>query len=662
MVGRALASVVAIVAAVDAQYGPYQHWWNVAMSADGQTVVGLTGGTNSHVGYPLPAPNVFRSTDSGTHFTQVSDDGDLNACSSGTQTQCTWMGVSCSADGLFVAAVSDSGFLYWGDFPSGGWARSSSPVLSYKALVVRANQLYAISNGAGSTSSGYIIRCPVSPLMEACDYVQPSEQQWNSIASSSDGKRVAATSWDECSGGGGRLYLSNNSGTAWSPVGSPPGDCFMAPIVAMSRDGQTLVVVENSYRGKVKVSADFGATWTADAASPTIDDGQTTGFIAATCSADGGVIAVAEAFGAIYISYDHGGSWEHRFHHVWWSSLASSSDGSILMAASQNYPASGANTPTYLWRSIDSGATWFQAGFPNPPPPPAPQPVTYPPAPPLSGNELRLVLTWDATSGIDADLKLQEINLPMCYTPPCDPNYDPFYSDCVVNWQNTGCNMQPSPGGPWGTTDWASDLLSGDVRQGESGPEIIRFRPGNALSGRFLVSIESADGSELYGATGLRLDVYSAMGMIKSIPVPAAHASPPETCGPDSWHPLLLNYAGGVLTLNATWPMGTTSAAARRLDETEPDPYTAGDPSGSCPIPWARPEKPLPPSPLSPDESPRVWAISVIGGSAFVVFVVGAWYFARRMRQRRSPQLLTSHKETSGKDAEACAEVEVVRA
>ena len=139
MVGRALASVVAIVAAVDAQYGPYQHWWNVAMSADGQTVVGLTGGTNFHVGYPLPAPNVFRSTDSGTHFTQVSDDGDLNACSSGMQTQCTWMGVSCSADCLFVAAVSDSGFLYWGDFPSGGWARSSSPVLSYKALVVRAN-------------------------------------------------------------------------------------------------------------------------------------------------------------------------------------------------------------------------------------------------------------------------------------------------------------------------------------------------------------------------------------------------------------------------------------------------------------------------------------------------------------------------------------------
>ena len=120
--------------------------------------------------------------------------------------------------------------------------------------------------------------------------------KWSSVASSSDGKKLAAVAED------GGIYISNNSGVSWKLSSAPS-----------------------------KFSSVF-QHW-----------------VSITSSSDGTKLAAVVFYGGIYTSNDGGLSWTLTGAKGYqnWISIASSSDGSMLAAAAHGGGHSG-DCPKYV--------------------------------------------------------------------------------------------------------------------------------------------------------------------------------------------------------------------------------------------------------------------------------------------------------------------------
>jgi photosystem II stability/assembly factor-like uncharacterized protein len=151
----------------------------------------------------------------------------------------------------------------------------------------------------------------------------------------------------------GQVYTSRDSGVTWTPNASPS---FFA--MASSADGSKLVGANAG--GAIYTSADTGASW-----APLGPSGQ---WRAVASSALGDkLVAVASPSsspnpGGIYTftTADGGATWtqtQRLQSNQPWSGVASSADGSKLVAVVQD---------GYVYTSADSGATWTQRDSPRP--------------------------------------------------------------------------------------------------------------------------------------------------------------------------------------------------------------------------------------------------------------------------------------------------------
>jgi hypothetical protein len=179
---------------------------------------------------------------------------------------------------------------------------------------------------------------------------------WSSVASSSDGTKLAATVGDNVSSSDtGFIWTSADSGTNWAQQNSG-GQQWVS--IASSSDGTKLVAAAYIASGSgtgvgVYVSGNSGANWT-----------NVLGVIscsAVASSADGTKLVAtfsSGTFQGIWTSTNSGAiaSWVQRNTSAGWSSVASSSDGSRLAATLS----SGA-----VYISTDSGATWTAAASAN---------------------------------------------------------------------------------------------------------------------------------------------------------------------------------------------------------------------------------------------------------------------------------------------------------
>ena len=93
---------------------------------------------------------------------------------------------------------------------------------------------------------------------------------WDAIASSADGTKLAATAF------GGGIYISLDAGASWTQATNAPAANWSA--IASSADGGRLVAAVNG--GGIYFSANFGATWIKQ---PLADQN----WKDVTCSADG---------------------------------------------------------------------------------------------------------------------------------------------------------------------------------------------------------------------------------------------------------------------------------------------------------------------------------------------------------------------------------------
>lgn len=263
-----------------------------------------------------------------------------------------WQSIAISTDGTRIVAAtggfSSYGPVYLSTNSGASWMQSSAPVTNWLNVCASADGSKLVAAGGGifySTNSGITWSPASAPF--------PFEY-WSSIASSADGVRLAA---GEVGGSFPRAlgtYLSTNSGASWHPAG------VNGSAVSISADGTKLVAIQyNASAPFLQLSTNAGVTWK----SNHVAHSQPWWPVAA--SADGVRLAAAvggefvNTKGAIFTSTNSGLTWTTNTPAGLpvenWTSLASSADGSKLVAAARNGG---------LYTSVDSGATWVSNNVP----------------------------------------------------------------------------------------------------------------------------------------------------------------------------------------------------------------------------------------------------------------------------------------------------------
>jgi photosystem II stability/assembly factor-like uncharacterized protein len=128
---------------------------------------------------------------------------------------------------------------------------------------------------------------------------------WISSDISGSGDRMVAVQYQ-----GSGMYLSIDKGVTWTPVTSPAfGTGNVAfESVTMSQDGQRLVAVIQN--GRLVMSNDGGATWTAPTLPLPTGTSQNLPWRAVDSSADGSVIVAAAQDGHVFRSTDSGATFQ----------------------------------------------------------------------------------------------------------------------------------------------------------------------------------------------------------------------------------------------------------------------------------------------------------------------------------------------------------------
>jgi len=230
-----------------------------------------------------------------------------------------------------------------------------TPVTSFNGATVKVNNVTVLSGTPSqliALKSGIVVSIPVVVTAEdgtttktytvdvkrlQLELVKSSEinntlsAEWNSIASSSDGMKLAAAAdW---------IYTSIDGGATWTERTSAGNKGWMS--IASSSDGTKLAAVSGN---SIYTSADSGSTWVERTSVGYA------GWNTITSSEDGTrLFAADDAY--IYRSTDSGVTWLRTASYRQWKSVSSSSDGMKVAAV----PIEG-----YIYTSMDGGISWTE--------------------------------------------------------------------------------------------------------------------------------------------------------------------------------------------------------------------------------------------------------------------------------------------------------------
>ncbi len=275
-----------------------------------------------------------------------------------------WCSVASSSDGTKLVAVTA------GEFPNGGiytstnlgttWIQTSAPSAGWISVASSSDgtKLVAVSLNRNEVDGTLVGGTIITSTNSGTTWIQtsaPTNENWCSVASSSDGTKLVA-GIDT-----GRIYISTNSGTTWTQT-SAPGAGWSS--VASSSDGTKLVAVTsdaNTANSGIYISTDLGTTWT-QTSTPTDPQNWTS----VASSSDGTkLIAVASAedynSGGVFTSTNSGATWAlTSAPDISWHSVALSSDGTTFVAVAAPITYNGG-----IYISTNSGTTWIQTSAPT---------------------------------------------------------------------------------------------------------------------------------------------------------------------------------------------------------------------------------------------------------------------------------------------------------
>ena len=317
-----------------APQGTTQNWWFVASSASGQKLAAVA---NNFPGLQNPnagassSGSVWTSADAGATWTARTAPGDA-----------PWSSIASSADGTKLAAVGlgtqvwtsdDSGVTWQGRETNRDW---DSVTMSADGTRMAAATLQT-TNGGNNGRIYTLEQTPGRPFGEGIWVPRAEPQMWRSVASSADGsKLVAAAYQDAPTPQQAGVFTSDNYGVTWTRRSTPAVTAYR---VASSADGSRLAMVERF--GKIYTSNDSGVTWSAG----TFEGG----FNSVASSADGSVLVAVQANGTnpatepaapagrtgkLLVSTNAGATWTERATpNKWWRGAAVSADGNRLVGA-----------------------------------------------------------------------------------------------------------------------------------------------------------------------------------------------------------------------------------------------------------------------------------------------------------------------------------------
>lgn len=291
-------------------------WMSVASSSDG-TKIAL-----------LESRGVFTSTDSGANWT-------AHGAAAGLPINFN--------DGSYLASSADGTKLVVTD-SAGVWISANGGINWAAPGAASGLPVNAIWRFAALSSDGrkMVLAPSLGQLWTSTDQGQnwvshgggtsglPATANWMAVASSSDGTRLAAAVY------GSSIYRSTDSGATWASfLGLPTGESWRS--LASSTEGDKLAAV--STQGQVWTWA--GGTWTArDSIRRWRSVASSADGSHLVAVSDGLSIPISGSFftspdDQIYTSADFGSTWTPRESRRSWRAVASSADGTRLVAVSQ---------------------------------------------------------------------------------------------------------------------------------------------------------------------------------------------------------------------------------------------------------------------------------------------------------------------------------------
>ncbi|MGA2248510.1 MAG: sialidase family protein [Verrucomicrobiota bacterium] len=171
----------------------------------------------------------------------------------------------------------------------------------------------------------------------------PVGNYWSSVASSADGTKVVAAAYISTGFQPGCVYLSMDSGQNWTTSNIP---LEQWEYVASSRDGKILAATANY--DQIYTSTNSGLTWRSNNVA------RKWGSICV--SSNGTRMAVAPANYPISISTDSGVTWTTNGPTTNWNSIACSADGTKLVACGG---LGDPGNLAFVFTSADSGSNWI---------------------------------------------------------------------------------------------------------------------------------------------------------------------------------------------------------------------------------------------------------------------------------------------------------------
>jgi hypothetical protein len=241
-----------------------------------------------------------------------------------------------ATNGTAIQAVIDHGYLL------------TSPQLVTVTLPASANSADIVRiSGAGASgwkvaqNAGQSIIGNFSSFANSPWTMTLSANNWNCIASSADGSRLAAVA--NVNG----IFTSINSGITWNP-NTVTSAQFRS--IASSADGSKLVAAV--FGGGVYTNS--GTSWTiVNATAPS-----SANWTSVASSANGSVLYAAVNGSSVYSSVNSGATWTTVTGGGSWVSVACSADGSKFAAAQNGgiQASGGSGAPNANWVSVTSSA------------------------------------------------------------------------------------------------------------------------------------------------------------------------------------------------------------------------------------------------------------------------------------------------------------------
>lgn len=251
-----------------------RQWREIALSADGKTLVAAVLNGNLHV-----------SSDFGETWTA-------------REAARPWSSVACSADGSTMVAAATNDLLFVSVDAGATWTPRDR-ARPWTKVIVSANG----SRLMASDSEGWLV---MSSDSGTTWYVNPNRRHLKKIACSADGLRLIAFNDQQ------ELLTSSDFGATWIVRDQPR---FWND-VASTADGTRLIA--SFYNGPLMLSEDAGAHWDP---LPAV---QASRIVA---SANGQRIVATREDGSLMISHDGGHSWSSRYRNDYWGKFVISGDG-----------------------------------------------------------------------------------------------------------------------------------------------------------------------------------------------------------------------------------------------------------------------------------------------------------------------------------------------